>query len=293
MMTIARARGSCRHPARLDVLWLHVVGIVVLTALPVSQTHADTFDANVRPPPIAQVSELKKMAARISAAVAADDRAVLSDGTSLHADWMDLERQLTAAIDHRVPLLALADMGLAAQSDGSYTIDHRLHPQWWSLDARMAAFVSVETLDLVADALRTRGFGTRDIEALRAYLQHSSWKLASLSRTKALAESLIKPLDTPSAMRTNRPAVSRSQVEAFLYQKKRIENDARRAWVAGAFKVLDRQRQRILVSFLMDQGGRAHIIPENPDAVVDAWKQRLSSNEFVSTVEAEMRKVAP
>ena len=292
-MSLDSTRVLCRRPGRLDIFRRHIIGIALLTALPVWSAHADTFDGNLRAPPIAHVSELRAMAGRISARVAADDLDPLSERTTLHADWMALEHQLSAAIDHRVPLLALADAGLAAQPDGSYKIDYRQHPQWWSLDDRMQTFVSADTLDVIASALHKRGFRERDIAALRAYLERPSWKVAALSRTKALAESFIRPITTPSAQRTTKPAVSRSQVEAFLYQKKRIENDTRRAWVAGAFRVLDRQRQRILVSFLMDQEGRTHIRPENPDTVVDAWTQRLSSDEIVSAIEAEIRKVTP
>jgi hypothetical protein len=158
----------------------------------------------------------------------------------------------------------------------------------------MAMVVTAETIDSLASPLRSRGFRTRDLEALRVYLTRSSWKAMSLPRTKALAESFGKRFVPRAGLqRTSEPAVSRWEVEAFLYQKKRIENDSRRAWVAGAFKVLDRQRQRILESFLMDQYGTAHITPENPEAVVTAWEQRLRSNAFISEVDAEMRKVSP
>jgi hypothetical protein len=294
MTKIERTRGLPQRSDQLGVAWACNIGIVLLVALPANAAHAEAFDENLRAPPIAQASELKTMAARISGRVAADDVPSPSEGTSLHGDWVALEHQLTAAIDHRVPLMALADVGLAAQPDGSYKIDYQQHPQWWSLDARMETFVTTETLDLIAKPLRQRGFRTRDIEALRAYVERSSWEDTSLSRTKALAESFGKRFVARAGMqRTSKPTVSRWEVESFLYQKKRIENDARRAWVMSAFKVLDRQRQRILVSFLMDQQATAHIRPEDPDAVATRWERRLSSDEFISSVEAEMRKVAP
>jgi hypothetical protein len=83
---------------------------------------------------------------------------------------------------------------------------------------------------------------------------------------------------------------ARWEVDAFLYQKGLVEDDARRQWAAGLLARLDRQRQRILESYLMEQTGTARIIPDDPELIARVWKERLAKNEVAAALDAEARR---
>lgn len=284
-----RNRGS-EMPARCGPAFC-AVGMAVLAALPVSAAHADRFDEGLQAPPVASGAELRSAAARVAARVDGGGPSTMVQDASLQREWAALQRRLMTAIDHRRPLDALRDQGLVAHADGSYSIDLGKSPQWWPLDARMEAFLTPGTLGLVTAPLKERGFRDSDIELVRAYLENASGKAAALARNKALAQSFTRRLAVRAASRQGgKLAIARWEVDAFLHQKGLVEDDARRQWAAGLLARLDRQRQRILESYLMEQTGTARIIPDDPDTIARVWKERLARNEVAAALDAEARR---
>ena len=74
---------------------------------------------------------------------------------------------------------------------------------------------------------------------------------------------------------------------AYLYQTGRIRYEQQRLWAAGLLDSLDRQRQRILESFLREQGGHMTIAPDDIDAEMQLALRGIASGEFTRQLKSQ------
>lgn len=88
----------------------------------------------------------------------------------LHAQWFNLDVQISMAIDDGRPL-GLEGYGLTLEGNGSYDINYQEFPQWKTFGHRVNYFFSSPEATLKEfEALRQRGFRDSDLEIVKAYL---------------------------------------------------------------------------------------------------------------------------
>lgn len=258
--------------------------LAALIALP-AVVDAATFDEKVSGPTQLTGDELKAKARDYfenfdngSAAMSS-----LLRNPDEHAKWFELRWQLGQAVDATKPLDGLSEYGISARGDGSYSVDLERFPQWDPLDHKMQGFFSPGSRDRTMQALKERGFRNEEIAALRQYLENNSPELAVTEATT--------PVTTSFAARVKKRAaagqrLNRAEMLSYKYQLNRSTTEATRAWAIGLLNSLDRQRQRILESYLMEVDYSMAIFPsgeENPESLEDYFL----SDRYLEAIEQQ------
>lgn len=164
-----------------------------------------------------------------------------------HRQWTDLYFSVKLAMDEGKPLKDLGAFGLVARPDGSYVIDLRAYPQWEPLDSRLSILTDPEVVESYLPALKARGFRDEDVNALRTYVATHHPRLTVYSNGRQLVDTFAKRLQ---AQRHAGQPVNLQEALSYRYQKNVLKAEAERQWAIGLLDKFDRQRQRILVSFL-------------------------------------------
>lgn len=228
-----------------------VAGVTLTFAtLLAGQIHAAPFDEKLKAPRAATSQALRTQLKAHFAAFERkrqEDPAAFIRDRAAHRQWSDFYFSVKLAMDEGTPLTDLATYGLVARPDGSYAIDLQEFPQWEPLDSRLHLLTNPAVVESWVPALQARGFREVDLAALRTYLATHDPSLATQSEGRQLIETFAKRL---RAQRQAGRPLNLEEVLAYRYQKASIKAEAERQWAVGLLDSLDRQRQRILVSYL-------------------------------------------
>lgn len=230
--------------------WMAGVMVALAASLAIP-AQAAPFDEKLRAPrvttPQALRAELKAHFETFERQRRDPDPAAFVRDRLAHRQWSDLYFSVKLALDEGKPLPDLAEFGLLPQPDGTHGVDLREFPQWEPLDSRLFILTNPEVFESSVPTLEARGFRASDLDALRIYLAAHDPRLATYAEGRQLVETFAKRLQ---AQRQARQALNLQEVLAFRYQKASIKAEAKRRWALGLLDTLDRQRQRILASFL-------------------------------------------
>lgn len=271
------------NPLRASVTLL----LALLVAAP---TEAAPFDEKLKAPRVATSQALRaKLAAHFATFQRKqqdpDPAAFIRDRVA-YRQWSDLYFSVQLAMDEKTPLKGLEAYGLVAKADGTYTVDLRAFPQWEPLDSRLHKLANPEVLESFAPALKTRGFGDEDLRALQTYLATHDPDLTLNTEGRQLVDTFANRLQV---QRKGGQRLNLQEVLAYRYQKSDLRADVERRWAIGLIDTLDRQRQRILLSYLdefqseMTFGAPHRVL----DATLEEEAQPMISGEYVQTLTTE------
>lgn len=271
-----------------------IAGVMLMLAtLLAGPIHAAPFDEKLQAPRAATSQALR---AKLKAHFAIFERMQQQDPAAFirdraaHRQWADLYFSLKLAMDERVPLKDLATYGLIAAADGTYAVDLKEFPQWEPLDSRLHILSNPEVVESCVPALQARGFREEDFDALRRYLATHDPQLATQSEGRQLIETFATRL---SAQRQAGRQLNLQEVLAYRYQKASLKAEAERQWAIGLLDSLDRQRQRILVSYLDEF--RSELTFGAPTdsfaATLQSEAQPILSGDYVGMLAADEARV--
>jgi hypothetical protein len=171
-------------------------------------------------------------------------------------------------------------------------VDLHAFPQWEPLDSRLHRLTNQEILESYLPALKARGFRDEDLTALQTYVATHDPKVDLHTQGRQLVDTFAKRLQ---AQRKVGQRLNLQEVLAYRYQKTSLRTEAERRWAVGLMDALDRQRQRILVSFL-DEFQAEMVFGASQDdlaATLEQEAQPILSGEYVqilTTEEAQLRR---
>jgi hypothetical protein len=271
-------------------------GTLLLAMLLAGSTQAAPFDEKLKAPRAATSQALRT---KIEAHFAtfqrkqqdADPAAFIRDRVA-YRQWSDLDFALQLAMDERTPLQNLEAFGVVARSDGTYRVDLRAFPQWEPLDSRLHRLTNPEILESYLPALAARGFRDEDVAALQTYVATHDPRVELHSEGRQLVDTFAQRLQT---QRKAGQSLNLQEVLAYRYQKSRLRTEAERRWAVGLMDALDKQRQRILVSFLEEFQAEMVFGVSNDDlaATLEQEAQPIVSGEYaqiLTTEEARLRR---
>lgn len=255
------------------------------------------FDQNVRAPKVTTPQELRTRLqtqfATIQQKRADETPGAFVRDRAAHQQWSDLRFALNTALDEGRSLGDLSSLGLQSTPDGGYEADLKQFPQW--SPSRMGMLGKPEILEGMAPALKARGFRDSDLDAVRAYVKDHNAEHAAFAERKELADTFAKRLQ---ARKAAGQAVDRDEVLSYVYQQNRVIDEARREWAVGLLDVLDKQRQRALLSYLDEIGGTLKF--DAPKRVIDERIEEtvapLLSGDYLKMIErreAELGRAQP
>jgi hypothetical protein len=259
-------------------------------------TRAAPFDEKLKPPRAASSQALRTQLEAHFATFARkqqdpDPAAFIRDAQA-YRQWSDLDFAIALAMDERTPPKDLEAFGVVARADGTYHVDLRAFPQWEPLDSRLHRLTNPEILESYLPALQARGFRDEDVTALQAYVATHDPKMDLHREGRQLVDSFAKRLQ---AQRKAGQRLNLQEVLAYRYQKSRLRTEAERRWAVGLMDALDRQRQRILVSFL-DEFQSEMVFGVSSDdlaATLEQEAQPILSGEYaqiLTTEEGQLRR---
>jgi hypothetical protein len=270
--------------------------VTVLLALLAGPTQAAPFDEKLKPPRAATAQALRtKLEAHFATFQRKQqdpDPAAFIRDAKAYRQWSDLDFALQLAMDERTPLKDLDAFGVVARPDGTYHVDLHAFPQWEPLDSRLHRLTNPEILESYLPALKARGFRDEDLTALQTYVATHDPKVDLHTQGRQLVETFAKRLQ---AQRKVGQRLNLQEVLAYRYQKTSLRTEAERRWAVGLMDALDRQRQRILVSFL-DEFQAEMVFGASQDdlaATLEQEAQPILSGEYVqilTTEEAQLRR---
>jgi hypothetical protein len=270
--------------------------VTVLLALLAGPTQAAPFDEKLKPPRAATAQALRtKLEAHFATfqrkQQEADPAAFIRDAKASR-QWSDLYFAVGLAMDERTPLEDLGAFGLIAKPDGTYGVDLHAFPQWEPLDSRLHKLTNPEILESFVPALEARGFRDEDVSALRTYVATHDPKLTLNTEGRQLVDTFAQRLQ---AQRKGGQRLDLQEVLAYRYQKSSLRADVERRWAVGLMDTLDRQRQRILASFLDEfQSEMSFGVPRNAlDETLEQEAQPIISGDYLrilTTEEAQLRR---
>jgi hypothetical protein len=111
-------------------------------------------------------------------------------------------------------------------------------------------------------------------------------QLAKLSLVDSFAKSVQRGTASNEKLGTDK-------MLDYLYQNRRIMEEAKRAWTLGLLDSLDAQRQRILESFLseVDRAGAMAVAPDDIEGATRWMGDAIASGEHQRLLEAERAKL--
>jgi len=270
--------------------------VTVLLALLAGPTQAAPFDEKLKPPRAATAQALRtKLEAHFATFQRKQqdpDPAAFIRDAKAYRQWSDLDFALQLAMDERTPLKDLDAFGVVARPDGTYHVDLHAFPQWEPLDSRLHRLTNQEILESYLPALKARGFRDEDLTALQTYVATHDPKVDLHTQGRQLVDTFAKRLQ---AQRKAGQRLNLQEVLAYRYQKTSLRTEAERRWAVGLMDALDRQRQRILVSFL-DEFQAEMVFGASQDdlaATLEQEAQPILSGEYVqilTTEEAQLRR---
>ena len=270
--------------------------VTVLFALLAGPTQAAPFDEKLKPPRAATAQALRtKLEAHFATFQRKQqdpDPAAFIRDAKAYRQWSDLDFALQLAMDERTPLKDLDAFGVVARPDGTYHVDLHAFPQWEPLDSRLHRLTNTEILESYLPALKARGFRDEDLTALQTYVATHDPKVDLHTQGRQLVDTFAKRLQ---AQRKVGQRLNLQEVLAYRYQKTSLRTEAERRWAVGLMDALDRQRQRILVSFL-DEFQAEMVFGASQDdlaATLEQEAQPILSGEYVqilTTEEAQLRR---
>lgn len=268
-----------------------ILTLATLLAVPI---HAAPFDEKLKAPRAATSqalrTKLKAHFATFERMQQQEDPAAFIRDRAAHRQWSDLYFSVKLAMDERVPLRDLATYGLIAAADGTYAVDLKTFSQWEPLDSRLHILTNPEVVESCVPALQARGFREEDLNALRRYLATHDPQLARQSEGRQLIETFATRL---VAQRQAGRQLNLQEVLAYRYQKASIKAEAERQWAIGLLDSLDRQRQRILVSYLDEF--RSELTFGAPTdsfaATLQSEAQPILSGDYVGMLAADEARV--
>ncbi|HZF26912.1 MAG TPA: hypothetical protein VEZ88_11675 [Steroidobacteraceae bacterium] len=204
-----------------------------------------------------------------------------------YQQWFDTQWRLQRAIDTKGPLGDLSEFGLMPNGDGSYSVDLGQFPQWDPLPARLQGFREPQALGVYGAALKARGFRDQDIDAIRLYVEKSGPRERASTQELDIAEGFGAKV---KAQMLAKQKIDSSSFLSYAYQTGRVRAEQQRVWAGGMLDALDQQRQRILESYLQEQGGHMTITPDDIDAEVKLVVGGIASGEFAKQLKAQRRE---
>jgi hypothetical protein len=286
MATELRSHSSPR-PARREITLrrkLRFAGFVLTASFQVGAlagaAPAAKFDERIKAPEAPSNAELPGVIRDYFATYArvnAESPAGIARDKAAYQQYFETHWRLQRAIDRRQPLADLSEFGLNPNHDGSYSADLAQYPQWNPLPAQLDELRDPQVLDLHADALKARGFREQDIDAIRTYVAMSPPRAQASVQELDLADGFTGKVKARMAARQK---TSVSLLLAYAYQSGRIHYEQERRWAVGLLDSLDPQRQRILQSYLQEQGGQVTITPDDIEGQLKLAIDGIASGEF-------------
>jgi len=270
-------------------------GVTLLLALWVAApSQAAPFDEKLKAPRLATSQALRtKLEAHFATfqrkQQESDPAAFIRDAKA-YRQWSDLEFAVQLAMDERTPLKGLDAFGIIAKEDGTYKVDLHAFPQWEPLDSRLHKLANPEVLESFVPALKVRGFRDEDLSALETYLATHDPDLTLNTEGRQLVDTFANRLQ---AQRKSGQRLNLQEVLAYRYQKADLRADVERRWAIGLMDTLDRQRQRILVSYLDEfQSEMTFGAPhQSLDQALQQEAEPIVSGEYVQILTAEQAKL--
>lgn len=266
-------------------------GLVLLLPLIFSafHLHAAPFDESIRAPQALKQADIKLRTKEYFAAHAhmrsADKNTVGAQirGRASYEKWSTFNWQVQRTLDERKPIGDLSEFGLTKKDDGSYVVRLKEYPQWAPLDSLLTVLTNPDVLESYAVELKARGFRDRDIELLRDYVAKNNFERTAFAANKPLIESFAVRVQARD--RAKMP-VDREQVMAYVYQRTRNWEEARRTWAVGLLNSLDKQRQRILASYFEEMDVSQVFSPavSSLDELIKQTVDPLISGAYVQAV---------
>ena len=250
------------------------------------------FDEKVKAPMARGGGELKTLAESYSASFArlrtASPAEMVTD-QALSQERFDLEWQLTRALEEKRPLEDLSALGLVKHENG-FRIDYNAFPQWQPFAETLASLMPTLSMDAAGPLLVARGFRESDVSALRGYLETHDLKTETSARTLPIAISFSKVVKKYD--RIKRP-VGKDLVLSFIYQRDKVDAEARRAWAEGLIRTLDDQRVRVLHSYFSELQSTGYWSPDDVEAGVTNLLAVMRLPDYEQRATAEARGVTP
>jgi hypothetical protein len=208
---------------------------------------------------------------------------------ALFLEHFDLVWQLTRALEDKRPMEDLSALGLV-KHEGGFRIDYNAYPQWQPFPETLSSLVP--TLDMAAAGplLINRGFRESDVAALRSFIETHDLKTATSARTLPMAISFSKVVKKYDKIK--RP-VGKDLVFSFLYQRGKVEAEARRAWSEDLVHTLDDQRVRVLHSYFTEMQGIGYWSPSDTESGVANLLTVMRLPDYEQRATAEARGVTP
>jgi hypothetical protein len=270
--------------------------VTVALALLAGPTQAAPFDEKLKPPRAATAQALRtKLEAHFATFQRKQqdpDPAAFIRDAKAYRQWSDLDFALQLAMDEKTPLEDLDAFGVVARPDGTYHVDLHAFPQWEPLDSRLHRLTNPEILESYLPALKARGFRDEDLTTLQTYVATHDPRVDLHTQGRQLVDTFAKRLQ---AQRKVGQRLNLQEVLAYRYQKTALRTEAERRWAVGLMDALDRQRQRILVSFL-DEFQSEMVFGVSQDdlaATLEQEAQPILSGEYaqiLTTEEAQLRR---
>jgi hypothetical protein len=258
--------------------WLLLLSIGLATAAP--------FDDKMQTPKATSSNELRSQLRKYGADHRRLRDAMIARGQvsddAMYRSWIDAEWRLVRAMEEKMPMGDLSELGLIRNEDGSYSVDAAEHPEWFSIDLWLDALRDQPFAPLAA-RLRERGFSEQGVTVLQDYLRRESWQRPAMDGEKAVVA------DFANRIRTWQRAgkrIDREQVVSFMYQSMRQRSDARHDWVRGLLSRFDKQQQRILASLYSESKmSRTYLIVSDFQSDIDQAIAMLSSGKYLDSLQ--------
>jgi hypothetical protein len=267
-----------------------IASVLLLAVLMVAQTQAAPFDEKLKAPRAANSQALRtKLEAHFATFQRKqqdpDPAAFIRDRLA-YRQWRDLYFSVKLALDENKPLKGLDTFGLVARPDGKYVIDLRAYPQWEPLDSRLSILTEPEIVESYVPVLKARGFRDEDVGALRTYVATHDPRLTVYANGRELVDTFAKRLQ---AQRRIGQPLNLQEALAYRYQKNILKAEAGRQWAIGLLDTFDRQRQRILVSFLDEFQSELTFGPSTDvlDQTLEQEVRPIVSGEYLQIISGE------
>ncbi len=250
------------------------------------------FDEKLKAPMAMGATELKSRAQGYSANFARlreISPIEMVTNKALFLEHFDLVWQINRALEDKRPLEDLSALGLVKHDDG-FRIDYGAFPQWQPFPEVLASLVPTWSMDGVGPLLVNRGFRGSDVAALKNYVDTHDLKAATSAQTLPIAISFSKVVKKYDKIKH---PVGKDLVFSFLYQRGKVEAEARRAWSEGLIRTLDDQRVRVLHSYFAEMPGIGYWSPSDVDAGVANLLAVMRLPDYEQRATAEARGVSP
>src|SRR6187399_811606 len=270
-----------------------VAAVLLLWLASIAGTaQAVEFDEKLKAPRAMGAPELKSTAQSYSASFARMREASPAEqvtNKALFLEHFDLEWQINRALEDGRPMEDLSALGLVMHENG-YRIDYNAFPQWQPFPETLSSLVPTLNMAAAGPLLINRGFRESDVAALRSFIETHDLKTATSARTLPMAISFSKVVKKYDKIK--RP-VGKDLVFSFLYQRGKVEAEARRAWSEDLVHTLDDQRVRVLHSYFKEMQGIGYWSPSDTESGVANLLTVMRLPDYEQRATAEARGVTP